>query len=83
MDIAGGLNSAETPVHANLFTDGVPKAGLGRTGAGGATSGEQQTQWSSGRLTLRQATPEGACQSRTAMASEPDEFMDAEGSYRS
>jgi hypothetical protein len=83
VEIAGAFNFSEPAAHAAWFTDGIAKVGRGMAGARGGTSGEQQTQWSSGRLAPYKPTPDGACKLNAARALEPDAFIGAAGSNRS
>jgi hypothetical protein len=82
-EVATDLDCVEATPAAKQIAENALQAGSGIMGAGGATIGEQHTQWSSGRLVLRKPTPEGPCRSKTATTSEPHEFIGAVGSHRS
>jgi len=77
------FNARNTTESGTSFADRRFNAGCGMTGAGGAISGEQQTQWSSGRSAHCKLAMEGPFRLRAAMAPRPEEFMGAVGSHRS
>ena len=83
MGIPSGLNDVAITPDANSFADDARKADCGTTGAGGASTGEQQTQRSSCKLALWKWTAEGGCRLTASTASEPHEFIGALGAHRS